>query len=81
MLRIIKPVGKRSGVECGPPVGDIQIRVFKSKINDKNRQQAEYVHDQILREQYPQNIAGNQDRMICHGADQRAFPDAFPKTE
>ena len=81
MLRIFQPVGEGAGIERRPAVCDIQVRVFKGEEDHKDRQQAEHLHDQVLRQQDPDNIAGNQDDMVSDGVDQHTPPEAVPAQE
>ena len=46
----------------------VQVRVFKGQVDDHDGQHAEGVHHQIAREQYPDDIAHEQRRVVAHHA-------------
>ena len=57
-------------VQGRPPARGIQIRVLKRQIHDQDRHQAERIHDQILRHQITDDIAGQQDEIKRNCTDQ-----------
>ena len=68
----IQNIPKRFHVKGISSVGQIQIRVFKRKIDHHNGQQTEGVHDEIMRQQNSCHVADEQNHLITQQP--RQFP-------